>query len=696
MTALSTQTASQLLRQLLQVAGWRNSNDTILQAFPHMSESLHPDEIVKTLDNLNVPHSTIRCREKHITHEECPALVICDDGTRYILLDRPDNALEICSGQSDDTDRRIPTRQFCLVVRIDPRQQRQSDGSSASVRASFAALRPMMPWLLASTLMTNILGLTAPLLIMAIYDRVIPSGSVHLLVSLVIGVLIIGLSDFCFRHARTRALAYAGWRGERELTVTLFRKIMVLPLGKLQKSDLNQQISRFRQFESLREMFTGQVMTTLLDLPFAIIFFAVLTYLAPQVGLLTLVLLVVLVVLGVVTVPHQMRLDKAAVEAGAASQSAMQDAIANQQALANLGMQERWLKRSMPLAETAEIATRRARQFQALVQSIAQTITTMATVGAIIISAHGALTGELSFGALIASIALVSKVLAPIQALYSSFPQILSFKASRVQADRVLSLPEEMELGLEQSHQKTLSGAISFSSVTYRPDPLNAPVLSQASFRCEPGELVVVLGSDAAGRTAVLDLIDGLYVPLAGTIEHDGIDIRQIAMDELRKSVTYATYGNALFYGTVAQNFQLAAPALTNDDVSCALDAMGLLADRDLLPDGALTRLNDAALAHMPEEDMKSLTLARSMARNSPVYLFSEPTNGLNDTRRGHFKQWVAAQRGQKTVVIATADRSFIQMADRFIFLNGDKIAVHDTGEAGRKKIQAVLTGLGG
>ncbi len=694
MNTLTTTNASLLLQQLLKVGGWRNSEETILEAFPHMSEQLHPEEIIQTLANLKVPHTRISCRESEITDAECPALVIGQDGGCFVLLSVQADQLEICSG-SEATHR--PARDLaCDVVRIDRFSNQQADADYGTVRASFAALRPMMPWLLASSLLTNVLGLLAPLLIMAIYDRVIPSGSVNMLVSLAIGVVIIGATDFSFRYARTKALAYVGWRGERELTVSLFRKLMSLPLAQLQKSDINQQLSRFRQFEALREMFTGQVMTTLLDLPFALIFFAVLTYLAPAVGVFTLCLVALLVVLGFVTIPYQQRLDKEAAAASAASQAAMHDAILHQRAIADLGIQQHWIDRSLPLAEAAESANRTARQFQSLVQSIAQTITALASVGAVVISAYGALSGELSFGALIASIALVSKVLAPLQALYSSFPQILSFRSSRVQADRVLSLPEEMELGLEQSHQKTLTGAVTFSGVTYRPDPLNAPLLSQASFKCEPGELVVVMGSDAAARTAVLDLIDGLFPPLAGTIEHDEIDIRQIATDELRKSITYATYEKSLFYGTVAQNFRLAAPSLSDAAIAQALDDMGLSADHDLLPDGADTRLNDQLLARLPEEAIKALTLARAMARPSSLTLFSEPTNGLSDARRSCFKDWLQHQKGQRTVVIATADRSFLHLADRFVFLNGERVAVHDTGDAGRKKVQAVFKALGG
>ncbi|MQY43903.1 ATP-binding cassette domain-containing protein [Epibacterium sp. SM1969] len=694
MNTLTTTNASLLLQQLLKVGGWRNSEETILEAFPHMSEQLHPEEIIQTLANLKVPHTRISCRESEITDAECPALVIGQDGGCFVLLSVQADRLEICSG-SETTHR--PARDLtCDVVRIDRFSNQQADADYGTVRASFAALRPMMPWLLASSLLTNVLGLLAPLLIMAIYDRVIPSGSVNMLVSLAIGVVIIGATDFSFRYARTKALAYVGWRGERELTVSLFRKLMSLPLAQLQKSDINQQLSRFRQFEALREMFTGQVMTTLLDLPFALIFFAVLTYLAPAVGVFTLCLVALLVVLGFVTIPYQQRLDKEAAAASAASQAAMHDAILHQRAIADLGIQQHWIDRSLPLAEAAESANRTARQFQSLVQSVAQTITALASVGAVVISAYGALSGEMSFGALIASIALVSKVLAPLQALYSSFPQILSFRSSRVQADRVLSLPEEMELGLEQSHQKTLTGAVTFSGVTYRPDPLNAPLLAQASFKCEPGELVVVMGSDAAARTAVLDLIDGLFPPLAGTIEHDEIDIRQIATDELRKSITYATYEKSLFYGTVAQNFRLAAPSLSDAAIAQALDDMGLSADHDLLPDGADTRLNDQLLARLPEEAIKALTLARAMARPSSLTLFSEPTNGLSDARRSCFKDWLQHQKGQRTVVIATADRSFLHLADRFVFLNGERVAVHDTGDAGRKKVQAVFKALGG
>jgi ATP-binding cassette subfamily C protein/ATP-binding cassette subfamily C protein LapB len=82
------------------------------------------------------------------------------------------------------------------------------------------------------------------------------------------------------------------------------------------------------------------------------------------------------------------------------------------------------------------------------------------------------------------------------------------------------------------------------------------------------------------------------------------------------------------------------------------------------------------------------------MIRPSSIYLFSEPTNGLSQPRRAQFKSWLEEQRGHSTVLIATADRSFLQMADRVIFLNGDRVVVNDTGAAAIKKVQAVLKAM--
>jgi len=690
MISVREQDAQSLLHTLLTAGGWRSSDETILEALPHMTAELNQDDLRQTLENLRLPISEVRCRETEITKDECPALVLPDDGRAYVLLDRTDDGLVIEKVGTRGEGTRGPTGNMVAVLRIELHHRRSAEQHATNVTDTLVTLRPMLPWLVAASFFANCLGLLTPLLIMAIYDRVIPTGSVDLLISMAIGVAVILATDFGLRSARSAAIAHVGRNMEKTLSVALFRKLMALPLQQMQKSDVHQQVARFRQFEGLRDVFTGQAMSSVLDLPFALIFLAVLMYIAPQVGLMTLCAVVVLVVISCVAIPMQQRLDADAEAANEASRAVLQDAVINQSAMVNLGLADTWQLRSAPLAEAAEHATRKARQFQTSTQSLAQTVSALAGLAAIVVSAQSALAGTLSFGALIAVIALVSKVIAPLHAMLASVPQILIYLKSRTQADRVLGLSEEFELGLENSHQKTLQGAIQFTNVTYRPDPLSQPLLNQVSFSGEPGELVVVMGS-VAGRTAFLDLINGLLTPLAGTIEHDTVDIRQIARDELRRSVSIMRHDSAFFYGTVAQNFRLGRAALTEEDMKDALAHAGLGGDIESLPDGLQTRLKDDAASVLPEYCLNALSLARSLARNASITLFSDPTNGLSPHSRNCFKSWLKLNKGRRTIYLATSDTSLLPLADRCLFLNDGRLVVNDTGAQGLKKMKAAL-----
>ncbi len=696
MTALALNDASHLLERLLAFGGWRGSQAAIREAMPHMSAHLSASDMLRSLDNLDVQHTDILCKESEITDRECPALVYTRDGRCYVAHSVVDGRIQAFLGDADEPVSILPSQAKCLVARIDRYARQGTDRAVLTVGEIFGSLGAMLPWLLVASFLVNVLGLLAPLLVLAIYDRVIPSGSVAFLVSIAGAVAIVLAADFCLRAARTRALAHVGRLGEQRLSTALFRKLMGLPLQQLQKSGTDQQLTRFRQFESLREAFTGQLIATLMDLPFALIFLALLFYLSPPIGALILGAIVFFVVLCVVAQPRQDKLQRAEADATAATRAFLVDAVQHQRVIADLGMKSVWQDRHAGLVEAAEAATREARQFQSSVQSLAQTGASLVTTLAMVISAFAAMQGTLSFGAFIAVIALVSKVMAPFQSLQSNLPQFVSFLKSRTQADRVLALSEEMELGLAHSDQKSLGGAVAFAGVTYRPDLTNPPVLTQASFRSKAGELVLIMGSDVAGRTAVLDMIDGLVLPLSGTVEHDDIDIRQIARDELRRSISYDSFGAALFYGTVRQNFLLAAPTVSEDAMQDALGAAGIAADIATLPDGLDTRLNETMLGALSPEILRALGLARSIARHAPIHLFSEPTTDLGPEKRALFRHWLAQQKGQRTIFVASADRALLDLADRYIFLDAGRIVVNDTGKTGLKKIKAALQNNGG
>ena len=98
--------------------------------------------------------------------------------------------------------------------------------------------------------------------------------------------------------------------------------------------------------------------------------------------------------------------------------------------------------------------------------------------------------------------------------------------------------------------------------------------------------------------------------PLTGTGALDGIDIRQIPVDDLRQSITYANGANEHFYGTIFQNFRLAAPDITEERATQAIVDMGLKYELETMPEGIHTRLTEAFRASMSDSTLRGLALA--------------------------------------------------------------------------------------
>ena len=130
-------------------------------------------------------------------------------------------------------------------------------------------------------------------------------------------------------------------------------------------------------------------------------------------------------------------------------------------------------------------------------------------------------------------------------------------------------------------------------------------------------------------------------------------------------------------------------------EIEASLDQLGLLSAVANLEKGLDTRLTEATLAGFSTELKRGISVARSLARRSSVLLLSEPSSDLGLDTRAKLKKWIASQHGQRTIMIATADRSFLTLADRFVFLDAGRVVVNDTGDAGLKKIIAAMENAG-
>ena len=688
--------AINLLNRVMSAAGWHSNHNRLFEAVPHMSDRLSADDMIRTLENLGVPLAFENCTAREVVSKDCPALFIRDDGKISAIFDVDGGKLLVCGLEDDQPQWQTTQNERGRLIRLERFISEQALETAMGFSRIWDEFSGLFSWLVFASFMTNMAGLATPLLIMVIYDRVIPSGSVDLVISLGLAVLLTLAADFGFRYARSTAVAYMGRRAEHQMGLALFRKLLALPIDQIQKSDVEQQLARFRQFESLRDIFSGQVMTTLLDLPFILIFLTVLFILCPPVAWLVICLAVVFALAICLSLPTLKKQSALAGQYKTQLQSHVYEAIEKQRAIQALGLTQRWKDRNIVLVRQAAQSARKSSTLSLVSQAFGQSLMSIAGIGAVAISAQGAIAGDISFGTLIAVMALVWKVLTPLQAVYSNAPQIHSFISSKRQSDRVLSLPEEVVRGVGQSHQKEFNGRITFNGVTHRYDATSAAAHSQVSLDIQPGEFAVLCGDSTSGMTSLFDLICGFRQPSIGTIQFDDVDVRQIAVDDLRHAITYEQSRSQHFYGTVYQNFRLVSPGLGEKDVIDALAALDMLDEVEKFPEGIHARLSESFRDALSTTTLRALALARSVSRSGPVLLLNEPTSGLDQRRKDALVNELARQKGARTILVATSDQSLIELGDRFIFLSQGRIVANDSGLSGRKKLAALQKTIGG
>ncbi len=685
--ANSRDEAADLIAAFAKAGGLSCNAVAVRNALPHLVEKLVAPHYIAALQNLGAKLQHSKVRLKDLTTSDLPCLFLTRSGPIALVLAAEDGQWKIRTA-ADGALRWISQGNLQgTAVRIDSQENEEKKSGFAK---KFIGLYNIIAGLLAASLFTNLAALASPLLIMVIYDQIIPTKSISTIISFTFAATVVILLDISIRTIRALAIAHMGSLVERELGLSLFKKLSHLPLSSLEKSGVHEQIARLRQFESFRDIFSGQLFTTLLDLPFSLIFVLIIFYLSPMVGLLLLGVIIVFVISTFISLAVQRSVTEKSAATRNAQQQLLYEASKNVLLIQRLGAEGYWSERLEKAADAAANAARRAKRAQLISQTFGQSLMMAAGAGTIAFGAASTVSGDVSIGALIALMTLVWRVLGPVQTLYSSATQLRGFMSGVQQIERVLSLETEPVRSATGGVAKKLSGRINISNVTHRFDSAQEPVLSGVSISINPGEITAFCGLSGSGRSTLFNLINRLYTPTSGAILFDGVDYRQIAVDDLRRAVTAERQYTDFFHGTIRQNFELANPVVTPNEIGIVLDALGLSDYVRKLPLGLETRMDEAFQKKMSKSLGKSLGLARCLLRDSEIYLLDEPGNGLDATHEHRFLTCLNALRGARTVLMTSDRPSHWELADNIVFMDRGKIVINEPRATALPKIKAL------
>ena len=544
--------------------------------------------------------------------------------------------------------------------------------------------------LLLITFMLNIMALATPIFVMGIYDRVIGTRSISMLIQFSIGIGIILIMTWVLRTLRSQIVSHFGARLDTLVSGAIFERLLALPPAFTERAPVGVQISRIRDFESVREFFTGPMAMVMLEMPFVPIFLIVMFYLGGWLAMVPIALIGVFVLIGLISFPIVSRRVSELGRNGANRQEFLVETVGKMSALKYTASEKRWLSRFREISADTAYAGFRVSMVNNVINTLAQIL--MISSGALVLAfgAYQVMNAQMSVGALVASMMLAWRVLGPINQAFIGMPRLAQLRGSVRQINRLMTIAPEGDLVPRSVDQRRFAGAVSFSRVSFRYSPESDPALVGVNFDIKPGQVIAVVGANGAGKSSLIKLVAGMYQPQAGAVLIDGADIRQMDPQNLRQAISYVPQDIEFFRGSIAQNLRLANPVASQDDLRMACMSAGVLQDVENLPKGFSTRVGDQHSSRFSASFLQRLALARAFVREAPVILFDEPTNGLDQKADRAFQHTINRLRGGSTIFLITHRPSHLDLADRILVLEAGQLR----GDAPPERIkQQVIDG---
>jgi ATP-binding cassette subfamily B protein len=222
-------------------------------------------------------------------------------------------------------------------------------------------------------------------------------------------------------------------------------------------------------------------------------------------------------------------------------------------------------------------------------------------------------------------------------------------------------------------------GRIELDNVSFRyPTRPDQAVLEGVSFSVSPGETVALVGPSGAGKSTLFDLLQRFYDPASGVIRFDGVDIRQLALSQLREMIGFVPQDPVLFAGSVRDNLSYGAVNAGEFDLARALQQAHAAEFVDQLPDGLDTVIGEGGMG-LSGGQRQRLAIARALLPNPRLVLLDEATSALDADSERHISDSIAELRGRCSVLVIAHRLSTVREADRIVVIEAGRVLATGT-----------------
>lgn len=223
-------------------------------------------------------------------------------------------------------------------------------------------------------------------------------------------------------------------------------------------------------------------------------------------------------------------------------------------------------------------------------------------------------------------------------------------------------------------HQCSSPGVVEFSNVSFSYPGSSENTLEDISFTAEPGRTTAVIGSTGSGKSTLISLIPRFYDVTSGSVKIDGLDVRDMTQNDLRKKIGLVPQKGLLFSGTVASNLRYGKEGATEEEMRSACEtaqAMEFIKD---MPFGFDTEVSQGGTSVSGGQKQR-LSIARALIKKPDIYIFDDSFSALDFKTDAALRKALRENVGESTFIIVAQRINTIMDADNIIVLNEGRIA---------------------
>jgi len=519
----------------------------------------------------------------------------------------------------------------------------------------------------------GILALLPPIVTGQVFGDAIPAADQPRLLAMTLALVAGAFAAAAFQVTRSIAVLRLGGRIDGSLQAAVWARLLALPVDFFRRFTVGDLAVRSLGVDAIRDLLTGNVITSVLALVISLFSFALLFYYSWRLALVATGLIAALLAVTAALIVLQLKHQREVLDLEGRLASLLFGLISGIDKLHLSGAEgrafARWAERFAEQRRRTVKAQRTA-NLQAAFGATFGVVTALALFAAV---GRVAPDAALPVGDFLAFYAAFGQFLAAALSGIAILSSVLTLVPIYERLRPILTATPEVDASKAEAAE--LTGAIELSHVSFRYQEDGPLILDDVSFHAAPGEFVALVGPSGAGKSTCLRLLLGFERPTSGSIYFDGQDLAALAIHSVRRQLGVVLQSGQPLVGDIFSNIVGSAP-LALDDAWEAARVAGLEEDIHAMPMGMHTVVSEGAATFSGGQKQR-LLIARAVVHRPRIILFDEATSALDN----HTQQQVSESlvRLKATRIVIAHRLSTIAGADRIYVMDGGRVVESGT-----------------